>query len=59
MPLKTGPGSVRYNVSELTTGKIGTSRKKAIKTLAKKRGISQKKARFIQALAIARKQVTS
>lgn len=54
MPLKSGTGSVRYNVKELTEQPIeSASRKKAIKTLAKKHGISEKEARMKQALAIA------
>jgi len=54
MPLKTGPGSVKSNVKELTTGKVGSSRKKAIATYAKKKGISKKEAKFRQALIIAK-----
>lgn len=56
MPLRKGTGSVKYNVKELTKGKVGTSRSKAIKTLAKKHGISMKSARLKQALAIAYSQ---
>ena len=56
MPLKSGSGSVKYNVKELTTGKVGSSRAKAIKTLAKKWNVSPKEARFRQALVIAKKK---
>lgn len=54
MPLKSGPGSVKANVKELTTGKVGKSRKKAINTLAKKWKVSKKEAKFRQALIIAK-----
>lgn len=56
MPLKTGSKNIRANISELTHGKVGATRKKAIATLAAKRGISKEQARFYQALAIARSQ---
>ena len=56
MPLKTGKGSVAYNVKELTTGKVGPARKKAIATYAKKHGISNKEARFKLAVAISYSQ---
>lgn len=52
MPLIKGPGSVSTNVKELTTGKVGKSRRKAIATYARKHGISKKEARFKLALAI-------
>lgn len=54
MPIKHGPGSIKSNMKELTTGKVGSSRKKAIKTLAKKWGISEKAARYKQAFIIAK-----
>lgn len=58
MPLKKGKSkkTFEYNVKELVKGKVGSKRKKAIKTLAKKRGISEKQARIKQALAIAYSQ---
>lgn len=57
MPLQAGPGSVKSNVKELTTGKVGSARAKAIRTLAKKWGVSIKEARFKQALIIAKSKV--
>ena len=59
MPLKKGKGSVSSNVKELTKGKVGKSRAKAIKTLAKKWGVSVKEARFRQALLISKKYAQS
>lgn len=57
MPLKKGTGSVAYNVKELTEQPIeSASRRKAIKTIAKKHGISENAARFKQALAISYSQ---
>jgi hypothetical protein len=55
MPLKIGSSKKTFasNMSELMKGKVGSARKKAIKTLAKKKGISPKKARQKQAIAIA------
>ena len=54
MPLKTGPNSIRANVTELMSSPIqSASRKKAIATLAKRRNISRQEARFLQAKAIA------
>lgn len=54
MALKSGTGSVKYNVKELTKGKVGKSRKKAISTLSKKWKVSKEEARFRQALIIAK-----
>ncbi len=54
MPLIKGPGSVKKNVKELTTGKVGSARSKAIRTLAKKWKVSVKEAKFRQALIIAK-----
>ncbi len=51
-PLLKGTGTVKKNVEELVKGKVGKSRRKAIKTLAKKHGISEKEVRLKQALAI-------
>ncbi len=57
MPLKKGTGSVAYNVKELTEQPIeSAARKKAIRTLMKKHGISEKEARIRQALAISYEQ---
>lgn len=54
MPLAKGPTSIRKNVKELMTAPIqSASRKKAIATIAKTRGISMEDARFAQAKAIA------
>lgn len=44
---------VGKNISELMTSKPGKVRKKGIATLAKRRGISKKKAKQKQAIAIA------
>lgn len=41
------------NISELVTSKPGKTRKKGIATLAKRRGISKKKAQRVQAIRIA------
>jgi len=56
MPLKKGKSNkvVKANIAELAGTKPGATRAKAIKTLAKKRGISTKKAKVIQAVAIAK-----
>lgn len=53
MPLKTGAENIRSNIKELMTGEISPSRRKAIKTLAKRKGMSFSDARFYQAKAIA------
>jgi hypothetical protein len=53
MPLKPGYKNMRSNIEELNSGYVGPARKKAIKTIAKKNGISSKEARFKQSLAIA------
>ncbi len=55
MPLLKGAENIRKNITELTTQPIqSASRRKAIKTLAKRKGISFKEARFRQALAISK-----
>lgn len=54
MPLLSGAQNIRKNIKELTTGKVGSSRRKAISTLAKKWGVNNKEARFRQALIIAK-----
>lgn len=55
MPLKKGSSAktIKTNIKELTTSKPSSAREKGIKTLAKKRGISPKAAKAIQATAIA------
>jgi len=58
MPLLSGTGSVRKNMVELTTGKVGKSRKKAINTLTKKWGVSEEEAKFRQALIISKSKST-
>lgn len=45
--------AVSKNISELVTSKPGKTRKKGIATLAKRRGISKKKAKQVQAIKIA------
>jgi len=57
MPLKQGPGSMKKNITELMTGEMSPSRKKAIKTIAKKEGISFEEARKKQAFAISKSQL--
>ena len=58
MPLYSGSKNIRRNISELNTGKVGKSRKKAIRTLAKKWHVSEKEARFKQSLIIAKKKAS-
>ena len=55
MPLKKGRSKkvVSSNISELMTSKPGKARAKGIKTLAKKTGMSSRKAKQKQAVAIA------
>jgi len=54
MPLKKGSSSkvISANVRELSTSKPSAARAKAIKTIAKKEGISPKQAKIKQAVAI-------
>lgn len=54
MPLVKGASkqAKRKNYLELTLGEIGATRRKAIKTIMRKRGVSFDKARRIQAGAI-------
>lgn len=54
MPLKKGKNSFLFNISKLLSERAGKTRSKAIKTIAKKRGISTKQAKQIQAVAIAK-----
>lgn len=54
MPILKGPGTMKSNIHELTTGKVGSARKKAINTLAGKWGVSAKEARVKQAWIIAK-----
>ena len=54
MPLKSGAGSIRSNVKELNTGKVGSARKKAIATYARNHNVSTKEARFQLSLIIAK-----
>lgn len=57
MPLIKGysKATMGKNISKLMKDKPGKIRKKAIATIAKKRGISKKKAEMVQAVAIAKK----
>lgn len=48
---------MKPNIHELTTGKVGSARKKAIKNLAKKWGVSEKEARAKQAWIIAKSKL--
>lgn len=57
MPLKRGPNSIRYNVTELVTKPVlSQARKKALVTIARKNGISIEQAKLKQALAISKSQ---
>ena len=55
MPLKSGSTkkTISANIKELVKSKPSKPRKRAILTLAKKRGITPKKAQQVQAVAIA------
>jgi hypothetical protein len=55
MPLKKGKSKkvLKANIKELISTTPSKSRAKGIKTLAKRRGISEKKAKIKQAVAIA------
>jgi hypothetical protein len=54
MPLKTGKSKkvISENIAELTRSKPRKTRAKGIATLARRRGITQKKAQQKQAIAI-------
>ena len=54
MPLSTKLQDVKKNIIELNTGEVGSSRKKAIDTYAKKHNISKEDARFKLSLIIAK-----
>lgn len=55
MPLKSGKSAkiLKANISELVLSKPGKTRAKGIATLAKKTGLSPKKAKVKMAIAIA------
>ena len=50
---------MKRNLRELTTGKVGSARAKAIKTLASKWGVSPKEAKVKQAWIIAKNALTT
>ena len=54
MPLKKGSSAkiLKANISELVISKPGAARKKAIKTMVKKTGMTPKQAKIKQAIAI-------
>jgi len=58
MPLKSGRSRkvISENVRELSTSKPSAARAKAIKTIAKKEGITPKQAKVKQAVAISYSQ---
>lgn len=58
MPLRKGAGFLKKNMQELMSEDVGSSRKKAIATLAKKHGISREEAKKRQAFAIAKSQLS-
>lgn len=53
MLLQKGLGTIRKNVTELMSGRVGKTRQRAIVSIAKKNNISRQEARFRQAKAIA------
>ena len=55
MPLAKGKSkkAIASNYKELTTGKVGKTRAKAIRTLAKRKGMTPTEARKYQAKVIA------
>ena len=59
MPLKSGKKNIGKNISELVRTKPSSARAKGIATLAKRRGISKKKARQLQAIAISMSKARS
>lgn len=58
MPLKKGSSieTFKKNMTELMKGDMSTGRAKAVQTIAKNRGVSVKKARQLQAIAISYSQ---
>ena len=48
---------MKYNVAELTHGKVGARRRKGIATFARNHGITEKQARAEQAWIIAKKKL--
>lgn len=55
MPLKSGAGSIRYNINELMGKVQSPSRRKAITTLARKHNITRQEAQLFQAQKIAQR----
>lgn len=53
MPLLPGHQNIRANIQELQTGEMSASRRKAIRTYARKHGLSFKEAKFRMSTIIA------
>ena len=55
--LKTGPGTMRTNMTELMKPAISQGRQKALQTIMKQRNVSLADAQYIQASAISKAQL--
>jgi hypothetical protein len=58
MPLLPGTHNIRKNIKELNLGQVGSARKKAIETYAKKHNLSKEDAKFKLSLIIAKSVAT-